>query len=265
MHTSSREFYVKLSSDCVSNGNGVNQEVIDAQVAGIVDFSRLHNLDPNVVTGGAVASGEHDLSGMGIDASEMPKRVLATNGIVEVAAAWKKAFKAHRLGTGLVLLTHREIDDLGDETQKIAGEGQAIRRLHDQLRASGLIPIFNQNDAIAVDDKDNELAKFHGGGDNDWLATHLGVHLGARAVFFLTSDVHGVLVDGEVKKKIHVDEIDSLEDHFEDAKDRGTGTIKSKLEAAGALAVNGTKAFIANYQADLNEIYTNRSGTQVIQ
>jgi glutamate 5-kinase len=265
MQTSSREFYVKLSSDCVSNGNGINQEVVNNLAAGILDFSIAEDLDANVITGGAVASGEHNLKEMGIDTSEMPKRILATNGIDEVGAAWKQAFKVSQTATGLVLLTHREIDDLGDHKRKIPGEGDAIKRLHAQLRAAKMIPIFDQNDAIAVDDADNELAKFHGGGDNDWLATHLAIHLGARAVFFLTSDVPGVLVDGKVKKKIHVDEIDGLESHFAEAKDGGTGTIRSKAEAAGALAINGTKAFIGHYEASLSDIYANRSGTQVIQ
>lgn len=265
MQSLRNEVFFKFSSECISNGNGINQEVIDSLAGEIVQFGSAEELKPNIVTGGAVAEGEHYLADMGFDTSSIPKRVLAANGLERVAGGWSQAFRARQRATGLVVLTHREIDDLGDESLGIGGEGAAIKTAHQQLSGQGIIPIFNQNDAIAIDDEDNELTKFKGGGDNDWLVAHLGIHLGARAVFFLTSDVWGVEVDGDVQSIVRVDEIDDLDEHFYDAKKGGSGDIRSKLEAAGALAVSDIQAFVGNYRDDLYSIYTNRSGTQVIQ
>lgn len=259
----------KLSSACVSNGEGVNPEVMAAVARKIVSFTDAFGFNRSIVTGGFVNEGRHLMQELGLDISGVDDRVFAAKGIGHVQDGWDEAFKQYRTATGLIVVTHREIDDLGDPDHDEPGEGPSIKVAHRKTLAAGLIPLFNQNDAIASEeDKRNELTQTQLKKDNDRLAKHLGLHLGVQAVVFLTEDKWGYEENGEVRSTVTVAEVESgaVHEHvITDGKQSENGGIVSKLEECAELARAGIKAFIGNYMDTYSKIYTGRSGTQVIQ
>ena len=259
----------KFSSACVSNGEGIDSMALKTTARKIISFTKAFGLDASVVTGAFVNEGRHLMQDLGLDISDVDDRVFAAKGIGSVQNAWDEAFKEHQTATGLVVVTHREIDDLGDPDHDQPGEGPSIKVAHRKIREAGLIPLFNQNDPIASeDDKRNELAQIKLKKDNDRLARHLGQHLGVHVVFFLTEDKWGYEENGEVRQTVTVEEIErgAINEHvIADGKKSENGGIISKLEAGAELAKAGIKAFIGSYMDNYSSIYTGRSGTQVIQ
>lgn len=259
----------KFSSDCVSNGNGIDHKRLSEVASKITTFSTAYDLDASIVTGGFVNEGLHYLQGLGMPTEGIDDRVFASKGIGRVQSAWDEAFRQYGTATGLIVVTHREIDDLGDAERNQPGEGASIKVAHRIIRTAGLIPLYNQNDPIASeDDARNELPKTKLHKDNDLLAQHLGLHLRPNTVFFLTENVWGYEENGEVRRTVSVEEIESgaIKRHVKKGvKESKNGGIISKLEAGAALAKQGIKACIGNYMDDYGKIYTGQSGTQVIQ
>ncbi len=116
----------KLSSGCVSNGEGTNPEALAIVAREIISFTDDFNFDPCIVTGGFVNQGRHQMNELGLDISDVDDRAFAAKGMGQVQNAWDEAFKEHQTGTGLVAVTHREIDDLGDPGHEEHGEIRKI-------------------------------------------------------------------------------------------------------------------------------------------
>src|SRR5829696_5581266 len=103
------------------------------------------------------------------------KQAAAAVGQPHLMAAWGEALGAHGLVTAQVLLT---ADDLASRKRFLNA-----RRTFEKLLASGVIPVVNENDTVAVD----EIKV----GDNDTLAGLVAGCVEAELVAMLT-DVEGL-------------------------------------------------------------------------
>lgn len=287
---------VKYGSNCVVNSHRVSTKRINGFVDRLAEINDRYDLA--IVTSGAVAAGNRvgydtpfdrlskrviadSVNEADMDESQrrmvirrylqggefrrqtnvLDDQVLAAMGSASISEAWRKSFARLGMFSGQVLVTHSEMQ---------SQEGQNLASTYAKLKQAGVIPVINQNDALARQgDKNNELEKIKRGEDNDWLALDVAKLLGAKALVLCTGDVEGVLVDGEVRSRIQVADIPSLEPHLSEAEtDYGKGGMKSKLRAAGEWAsyAAGNLAYICNADADYRRMLLNYPiGTQVVQ
>ena len=152
-------------------------EMLAAQLAGL----RTGGHQVIVVSSGAVSAGLPPLAGMlglgGRRPTDLPTlQAVAAVGQPRLMAAWDAALAAHRLVPGQVLLAPLDFV----HRQQYLHARQTLERLLEL----GVMPIVNENDAVA----DDEL-RF---GDNDRLAA-LVAHLVRAELLILLTDTAGLL------------------------------------------------------------------------
>lgn len=198
-----------------------------------------------VVSSGSVAIGRTVLNIEEKPRKGAMRQVCAAVGQARLMMIYEKFFSEYSQITAQILLTRESITNEECKTQaKIAFE---------KLLNMGVIPIVNENDAISVDE---ELYGVFG--DNDTMAAQVAALVQAD-LLILMSDIDGLYSDDPKKnpnaKFIHtVHKVDErLENMAKGAgSDKGTGGMKTKIEAAKVIMNAGVDMVIANG----NDIYT---------
>ncbi|MDO5630004.1 MAG: glutamate 5-kinase [Mobilicoccus sp.] len=169
---------VKVGSSSLTTPEGVLDVERLTALADALAARRLAGTRVVLVSSGAIAAGIVPL-GYGSRPRDLAtQQAAASVGQGALVAAYSAAFGAHGLTVGQVLLT---VDDL------IRREGYVnARRAVDCLLGLGVVPVVNENDAVAT----HEI-RF---GDNDRLAA-LVAHLTRADALVLLTDVDG-LYDG---------------------------------------------------------------------
>lgn len=198
-----------------------------------------------VVSSGSVAIGRTVLNIEEKPREGAMRQVCAAVGQARLMMIYEKFFSEYSQLTAQILLTRESIMNEECRTQaKIAFE---------KILSMGVIPIVNENDAISVDE---ELYGVFG--DNDTMAAQVAALVQAD-LLILMSDIDGLYSDDPKinpnAKFIHtvykVDE--QLENMAKGAgSDKGTGGMKTKIEAAKVIMNAGVDMVIANG----NDIYT---------
>ncbi len=214
-----------------------------------------------LVSSGAVPAGIErlGLSREDVDNDLTLKRVSSMVGNLALNLAWEEA-------TGYItapdLPTHNDLDS--DESWSHLSS--AIKR----ALVMGLLPILNDGDARSSEElvttmraNGKDISIF---GDNDQLAAHTAVQLGARSLYFLTAS-NGVLEDvsdpSSTLKEIRVSEVDDFIAQRVDDSSVSNGGMASKLQAARYAAAHGVELVrIANGRADASE--RARIGTHIV-
>lgn len=187
-----------------------------------------------VVTSGAIGTGMNTL-GMRRRPTHLPDlQMAAAIGQSRLMTLYDQLFSAKRCLIGQVLLTHA---DLKHRTRHLNARNTMLTMLE-----RGVIPIVNENDAVAVDE-----IKF---GDNDLLAS-LVVHLLNADLLILLTTSDGLRATTTSGRSRRVPTVPVItKDILELASGKGshfsTGGMFSKLESAGA----ATKASAAVVIAD---------------
>ncbi len=194
------------------------------------------------VTSGAVAAGLPAL-GFGRDRRPRDARTLQAVSAVgqgRLMATYDRAFAAHDLVAGQVLLAPL---DFGMRSQYLHARG-TLRRLLEL----GVVPVINENDAIA----DDEI-RF---GDNDRIAA-LVAHLLEADLLVLLTDTPGLLTaDPRLDPSASLIEEIVEVDHALEAlaggagTSRGSGGMASKVAAAKMAAWSGVRTVIASSTRD---------------
>jgi len=154
-------------------------------------------------------------------------------------STYDRYFSAHDLIIAQVLLTHAAFRN----RQRYLN----LRNTLDTLLKSGVIPIINENDTVAVDE-----IKL---GDNDNLSALVASNLDADLLIIL-SDVDGLYTDNPKRSKKAelipvVDEITPEIEHGADKGGRmGVGGMKTKLQAAKVVMKAGIPMVIVNGQEE---------------
>ena len=155
----SRRIVVKIGSKVlVGAGGRPDRRRIAALVRQVAALRRAgHELV--LVSSGAIASGMEAL-GLSRRPSAVPDlQMCAAVGQVRLMTLYHELFAAERVLAAQLLLTH---DDF-ERRLSVAN----MRRTMDHLLARGVVPIVNENDAVA----DEEVKAFMSLGDNDHLAS----------------------------------------------------------------------------------------------
>lgn len=241
----------KYGSSTLTGDNGIEQGLIDGYAA---ELARQHDAyDLVVVTSGAVAAGRtYWHTHHGAERHETPSiQSLAGIGSPRIFAAWQDAFDRAGLLAAVIPITHREIDD----TQ----EGPALQRSLYDNRASGIVTVINENDAVS----DEELARLSYGGENDGLASHVARSIGANTLILFTKK--GGIVDDE-GMELRVVEAADYNTILDLARTRtvghgGRGGLLTKVNAAFKAAGEGVNVYIAASSSPIEAILNGETGT----
>lgn len=224
-----RRVVVKVGTSSLTDEAGRLDTAAVRRLAGQLAQAIRSGLNVTLVASGAVGAGLGEL-----DLPDRPKtlpllQAVAAVGQGQLIRAFHDALKRRGVKTAQVLLTR---DDFEDRTRYLN-----IRNTLNALHELGVLPILNENDAVAVDE-----LRF---GDNDIIAAHVTNMLAADVLVLLTA-VDGVLDGGEVLDVI--EEVnDATLELAEAQKSRfGSGGMASKLQAAGLVTRAGEAAVVAN-------------------
>ena len=190
-----------------------------------------------LVTSGAIAAG---LPALGYTGGDRPRDAVTLQaasavGQTRLMRVYESALATHGLVSGQVLLAPLDFT--------IRQQYLHARATLGRLLDLGVVPVVNENDAIA----DDEI-RF---GDNDRLAA-LVAHLIAADLLVLLTDAPGLLTaDPRLDSSASlIEEIVEVDHSLESlaggtGTDRGSGGMASKLAAAKIAAWSGVKAVIA--------------------
>ncbi len=192
-----------------------------------------------VVSSGAVGIGRNVLGLPGRPDKMEVKQACAAVGQGRLMMIYEKLFNEYSQLTAQVLLTKETI---------INGEcRENAKKTFDELFRMNVVPIVNENDAIAVD----ELS-YGNFGDNDTLAAYVADLVDAD-LLILMSDIEGLYTDDPKKNPnarfihtvVRIDE--NLEQMAKGASsDLGTGGMATKINAAKLATASGAEMVIAN-------------------
>ncbi len=225
----------KIGSSSLTDARGVIARDAIASVCAQVRVLRDRGDRVVVVTSAAVAAGIETLG-----FAERPTDILTLQAVSAVGQSrlmrvWDDSFAEVGLISGQVLVTPNEFFDRRQYLH--------IRDTLARLLALGVVPVVNENDAVA----DDEL-RF---GDNDRIAALVAHLIGADALVLLT-DTPGLFTadprtDPSAVLIGHVDEVTEELEAIAGASGsaRGSGGMSSKLRAAKIASVSGIRAVIA--------------------
>jgi glutamate 5-kinase len=224
------------SSSLTTAGGGLDVSRLDALVSSLATRNGLV-----LVSSGAIAAG---LSPLGL--SKRPRdlatqQAAASVGQAELVHAYSLAFARHGRTVGQVLLT-------ADDVVRRAHYRNAQTTL-DRLIALGVVPVVNENDAVATDE-----IRF---GDNDRLAA-LVAHIVRADALVLLSDVDG-LYDGDPRKSgtsliptiARPSDLDGVRIGGT-GSGVGTGGMASKVDAARVATAAGIPVLLGSASAVLD-------------
>ncbi|ROS73589.1 glutamate 5-kinase [Cellulomonas sp. PhB143] len=219
---------VKIGSSSLTGPDGrLAPEAVTALVD-VLAARRAAGQQVVLVTSGSIAAGIDPLGLAARPRDLATAQAAASVGQGMLVARYTAAFAAHGLRVGQVLLT-------AEDTVR-RGHYRNAQRALERLLALGVVPIVNENDAVATDE-----IRF---GDNDRLAA-LVSHLVRADVLVLLTDVDGLYtgppdLPGSVRVPVVSGPAD-LEGIEVTARGSsvGTGGMVTKLEAAALATTSG--------------------------
>jgi glutamate 5-kinase len=231
-----RRVVVKLGTSVLTSGS---RQLDKAHMVELVrQMASLMKSGVEVVlcTSGAIAAGREHLGFPSLPDTVANKQLLAAVGQGQLILAWSQLFSIYGLHVGQLLLTRADLHD----RERYLNARDSLNA----LLANGIIPIINENDAVAT----NEIKV----GDNDNLSARAALLCDADLLILLT-DQKG-LFDADpranpdaklIKQVINID--DSLRSLAGGAvSGLGTGGMATKLQAADIARRAGIEVVIAS-------------------
>jgi glutamate 5-kinase len=227
---------VKIGTSSVTDAHGVIAEDAIKKLVSEVAALRAEQHRIVVVTSGAISAGLPRIGLHEPRPTDLPTlQAVAAIGQGRLIRVYDDAFEAHGLVCGQVLLAPLDFV----HRQQYLHARQTLTRLLEL----GVVPIVNENDAVA-----NDEIRF---GDNDRLAA-LVAHLIDADLLVLLTDTHGVFTaDPRLDSAATlIEDIVAVDAALEAAAggagtDRGSGGMASKLAAARIASRSGVPTVIA--------------------
>lgn len=226
---------IKIGSSSLTKPDGsLNFEYLERLVDAVaVRRARGHNVV--IVSSGAIAAGIGPLRLNRRPVDLATSQATAAVGQVMLIADYARLFSRHDQSVGQVLLTAEDLI----RRQHYRNARRALNRLLEL----GVVPIVNENDAVATDE-----IRF---GDNDRLAA-LVANLVSAELLLLLTDVEGLYTarpsEPGAQLVTHVKDMDELEDYSISGRgtEIGTGGMATKIDAAMIAAHSGVPTLLAS-------------------
>lgn len=229
---------VKIGTSSITDDEGVVNRGTIAKLCREVAALRASGSDVVIVTSGAIAAGlpELGLGGANRPSDAVTLQAVATVGQLALMEVYRAELASHGLVSGQVLLTPHDFI--------VRAQYLHARQTLTCLLELGVVPVVNENDAIA----DDEIRW----GDNDRIAALVANLVDADRLVLLT-DTEGVLTgDPRVEHAASLIEVIHEIDSQTEAMAGGAGTVRgsggmaSKLAAAKIASWSGVDTVIAN-------------------
>lgn len=205
-----------------------------------------------LVSSGAIAMGVGKLN-LAERPTDIPtKQAMASIGQCELMYVYDKLFSEYNHTVAQILIT---IDDMKNERRHMN-----FQTTMNRLLELGALPIINENDTVSYEE--------FGIGDNDTLSAFVAVSINADLLILL-SDIDGLYTADPHKsadaKLIPI--IEKIDDSVISIAGgagtaRGTGGMKTKINAALTVTENGTDMIITN-AANIDGLYDILDGKSV--
>ena len=233
---------VKVGTSSLTDHEGIIEETMVARLCREIASLRQAGTRVVLVTSAAIAAGlpELGLGGVRRPSDPITLQAVATVGQSALMEVYRRGFAVHGLVAGQVLLVPHDFI--------VRAQYLHARQTLGRLLELGVVPIVNENDAIA----DDEIRW----GDNDRIAALLANLVEAERLVLLT-DTEGVLtadprldLNDSLIEEIH--EIDHQHEALAGGAGsvRGSGGMASKLAAAKIAAWSGIDTVIASASRD---------------
>ena len=227
-----KRIVIKVGTNVITREGRLDEAAIEGIVAQVAEL-KGKNLEVVVVTSGAVAAGKGIL-GAGPSDTREERQVFSAVGQASLMSVYAKLFEARGIRSAQVLVTKGDFRDKEHYAN--------MRACFENLLKAGIVPVANENDAVAV----HEL----GFSDNDELASLIASQLNADAVLFLSS-VDGVMANGERISEVDSKSLESVARHVtKERSSAGRGGMDTKFKLAKKLMEQGITAYVANGTAD---------------
>ena len=232
----------KIGTSSLTHDDGtISREAVDRLCGEVADLRRDGH-EVVVVSSGAIGAG---LPALGLSGDRRPTDPLTLQAVSAVGQSrlvgvYNEALGAHGLVAGQVLLTPLDF--------MMRQQYLHARATIERLLELGVVPVVNENDAIA----DDEI-RF---GDNDRIAA-LVAHLVGADLLVLLTDQAGMLtadprIDATASLIEEIVEVDAALEQLAGGAGtvRGSGGMASKLAAAKIAAWSGVRTVIAAAHRD---------------
>lgn len=232
---------IKVGTSTLTNDAGKSDLRAMDNLARVI--SDIHNMGYEVilVSSGAIAVGSNKLCMKSKPKSMRMKQAAASVGQCSIMYLYDKFFGDYDKTVGQILLN---AEDIKEEEKK-----DNLTNTFDALLEMGVIPIVNENDSVSYTEIESEERLF---GDNDMLSAVVAVLCKANKLIIL-SDIDG-LFDND--PRLHpsaklIEKIDCIDESIYAiaggaGSKRGTGGMKTKLQAAELAASQGIDTVISN-------------------
>jgi glutamate 5-kinase len=231
-----KRIVVKIGTSLLISGAAGVNKIFLSKLAKEIAALRQEGREVIVVTSGAIGTGM-----AAMQCTEKPrtipgKQAMAAIGQPRLMQAYSQVFSKYQLTIAQILL-------IADDIQNRERFAHARHALVELLRL-GVIPVFNENDTVAV-----EEIKF---GENDTLSAHI-THLAEADVLIILTDVGGLYTcnpaeNREAKLLEHVEKIDRAVEAMAcgPGSELGTGGMATKIKAAKMVTGMGKEMVIAD-------------------
>lgn len=232
---------IKVGTSTLTNEMGKSDLRAFDRLACVLSDIQNMGYEVILVSSGAIAVGTNKLNMKTRPASMRMKQAAAAVGQCSIMFLYDKFFGDYDKTIAQILLN---AEDIQQEEKK-----ENLINTFDALLEMGVIPVVNENDSVSYSEIESEERLF---GDNDKLSAVVAVLCKAKRLIIL-SDING-LYDSDPRLYSNaklIDRIDSIDEQIYSlaggaGSRRGTGGMRTKLQAAGLAMANGTDTVITN-------------------
>jgi len=231
----SEKIVIKIGTANISSinkGKGINTSIVK-ELTSVIARLKKSGYKIVLVTSGAVALGLKELKASKAK-TILEKQMAASIGQVKLMETYEQYFSKYKITIAQILLTRD-----GFEQKNVY---QNARENLNSLLNLGVVPIINENDAVA-----NEEIRF---GDNDMLSALVGNLINANRLIILTDEEGLYDSNPKTNKKAKlIPTVKKITKEIEKmASGKGSelslGGMKSKLQAAKLATSSGIKTHI---------------------
>lgn len=232
---------VKVGTSTLTNELGKSDLRSFDRLACVLSDIQNMGYEVILVSSGAIAIGTNKLKMKTRPKSMRAKQAAAAVGQCSIMHLYDKFFSDYDKTIAQILLN---AEDIEQEEKK-----ENLTNTFNALLEMGVIPVVNENDSVSYTEIESTDRLF---GDNDMLSAVVAVLCGAKKLIIL-SDING-FYDSDPRLNPEARLIQRIEKIDEGVYSlaggagsrRGTGGMKTKLQAASLATSQGTDAIITN-------------------